>query len=274
MNALTDIAVSMNLLAQTQAQGDEVRAVSVFDQIQSGGVIGFVIIALSFAAVALIVVHIVRIREQALAPQVVVDELERLLSKGQVDQAIEACKARENSCFLSHVMAAGLSRYRRSPFGALELKGALEEAGNEQVARLYRSTDALAVIAGIAPMLGLLGTVLDLTGAFSTISQTEGFARPDQLAGDISLALVTTILGLVVAIPVTAVVAFFRNRIDALAGSVAAIIDDLASHLENQSSSMGPSARPAPNPRSQSKEPLINRPISPTPRTPTPTNRP
>ena len=129
-------------------------------------------------------------------------------------------------------------------------------------------------------MLGLLGTVLGLTGAFSTISQTEGFARPDQLAGDISLALVTTILGLVVAIPVTAIVAFFRNRIDTLASSIAATIDDLASHLEDQAPGISPpprsagaAAAPAPTPGGtrQSIDPPIKRPASPTPRSPQPT---
>ncbi len=223
------------LLAQTEVDAGPGGA-SLFDRINSGGLIGYIIIALSFVAVAFIVVHIVRIRLNALAPQYFIDELDDLLSKGSADRALAACEDPQNSCFLASVMAAGLSRYQRSPFGALELKGALEESGQEQIAKLYRSTDALALIAQISPMLGLLGTVVGLTGAFLTISQTEGFARPDQLAGDISLALITTILGLAVAIPVTAVVAFFRNRIDSLAGEVAAIVDDLAGHLEEGAS--------------------------------------
>ncbi len=219
-------------LAQQPIDAGVRRAMSFFDLLQAGGLIGYIIVSLSFVSVALIVVHLVRIRESALAPQIVVDDLDRLLARGEVDKALAACALPENTCFLSKVMGAGLSRYRRSPFGALELKGALEAAGQEQIATLYRSTDALALIAGIAPMLGLLGTVVGLNGAFATISSTEGFARPDQLAGDVSLALVTTIMGLVVAIPITAVVTYFRNRIDALAGDVAAVIDTLAAHLE------------------------------------------
>jgi biopolymer transport protein ExbB len=227
------------LLAQQAPVPARAGGMSFFDLIQAGGLIGYIIMFLSFIAVALIVVHVVRIRESALAPQIVIDDLDRLLSKGEVDKALAACELPENACFLSRVMGAGLSRYRRSPFGALELKGSLEEAGQEQIARLYRSTDALALIAGIAPMLGLLGTVVGLNGAFATISATEGFARPDQLAGDVSLALVTTIQGLVVAIPLTAVVAYFRNRIDGLAADVAAIVDDLASHLESGATGVG-----------------------------------
>lgn len=222
-----------------QQASPEKTPLTLLDFINAGGTIGYIIIALSFAAVVMIVLHLARIREGALAPQATVDELDALLSKGDVDGALAACERPENLCFLATVMSAGLSRYRRSPFGALELKGALEEAGQDQVSRLYRSTDGLALIAGVSPMLGLLGTVVGLNGAFSTIAQTEGFARPDQLAGDVSLALVTTIQGLVVAIPLTAVVTYFRNRIDTLASDVASIIDDLAVHLE----ASAPSAR-------------------------------
>jgi len=255
---MTNLAHSLAAaLAQAPLESGVRRSMSLLERVHSGGVIGYVIILLSFVAVALIVVHLVRIREQALAPHAIVDELDRMLRKGDVDGALAACRLPDNQCFLTSVLGAGLSRYRRSPFGALELKGALEEAGQEQIARLYRSTDALALIAGVAPMLGLLGTVVGLTGAFSTIAGTEGFARPDQLAGDISLALVTTILGLTLAIPLTAVVTYFRNRIDSLAGAVASIVDELAAHVEQP-------AQPAPPPAPQSR-PVPTQAASPAP---------
>lgn len=226
------LSMVMGVIPSVVGQASAKRPLTLLDLLSAGGWIGYIIVGLSFAAVVLVFMHLVRIRHGALAPQAVVDELDSLLSRGDVDGALSACDRPENACFLSHVMASGLSRYRRSPFGALELKAALEEAGQDRLSRLYRSTDGLALIATVAPMLGLLGTVVGLNGAFSTISATEGFARPDQLAGDVSLALVTTIQGLAVAIPVTAVVAYFRNRIDSLASDVAAVIDDLALHLE------------------------------------------
>ncbi len=220
------------------------RGMSLLDFIQAGGLVGYIIILLSAGAVALGVMQALEVREQSLAPAKVVDDLHNLLGRRQVGQAAEYCEKPENGCFLTNVIGAGLSRYRRSAFGALELKGALEEAGQEQVARLYRKTDGLALIAGIAPMLGLLGTVIGLYGAFGTISDAGGFARPDQIARDVSLALVTTILGLVVAIPVSAAVTYFRNRIDAVASTIAAIVDDLAAHLEDRSTGdAGRSAR-------------------------------
>jgi len=205
---------------------------SLIDLIMAGGAIGFVIMLLSLVAMALAIFHIFQIREAALAPQGIVDELHRLLTKHNVDGAIAYCDEPENHTFLASVMSAGLLRYKRSPFGSLELKSALEDAGRDQIAKLYRSTDGMALVATIAPMLGLLGTVVGINGAFSTISTAEGVGRSDALAGDISLALVTTIMGLILAIPTTAAVTYFRNRIDSLACDVATIVDDLALHLE------------------------------------------
>ena len=103
----------------------------------------------------------------------------------------------------------------------------------------------LGLIAAIAPMLGLLGTVVGMVGAFDTISASEGFARPDQLAGDISKALVTTLMGLTLAIPATAALTYFRNRIDALTGDVADIVEQLAAHLEHEPAPAGAPARRA-----------------------------
>ncbi|MEC9372837.1 MAG: MotA/TolQ/ExbB proton channel family protein [Planctomycetota bacterium] len=221
--------ITGHLLAQDSA-GE--GGVSVLEMIAAGGAIGYVIILLSVGALALVVRHMLQIRESSLAPADAVDAIHDSLAKGDVAGAIRYCDDEDNDSFLTRVVGAGLKRMRRSPFGALELKGAMEEAGQEQVARLYRSTDGLGLIAAIAPMLGLLGTVVGMVGAFDTISSAAGFARPDQLAGDISQALVTTLMGLTLAIPCMAAFTFFRNRIDALATSVAAIIEELTTHLD------------------------------------------
>ncbi len=221
---------------------DAAGGLTALDFLQAGGIIGYLIVALSLVAVALAIVHMVRLRHDALAPDAVVEDLRDLLAKRRVDEAIAYAEEPQNSCFLTNVMRSGLLRFKRSPFGALELKSALEEAGQEQVARLSRSTDALALVASIAPMLGLLGTVVGINGAFATISGSQGFSRPDQLAGDISLALVTTIMGLVLAIPATSAVTYFRNRIEKLAADIAVIVDELAIYLESPTQAGTPQA--------------------------------
>lgn len=253
-----------HLFAQSPT-GEPARQ-SLLGFLSAGGTVGLVIVLLSFGAVALLVLHAIRIRSTALAPQYALDDLGDLLKARRIDEAIAYCREPENACLLTEVMDAGLTRYRRSPFGALELKAALEEAGQSQVARLSRSLDALALIAAIAPMLGLLGTVVGINGAFGTISTAEGFARPDQLAGDISLALVTTIMGLTLAIPTTAAVTYFRNRIEKIAADIAAKVDDLALYVESpapRSGGGGQSASGVPAPTGSAAPPVQTRPATP-----------
>ncbi len=226
--------------APTIAQSAPDPGMSILQLISAGGTIAYIIIALSIAALALGVMHVVQLRQTALAPPEILDELDDALERGDIDGAIKFCDDDDNDCFLTRVVSAGLTRCRRSMFGWLELKGALEEAGQEQVARLYRSTDGLGLIAAIAPMLGLLGTVVGMVGAFDTISSSQGFARPDQLAGDISKALVTTLMGLSLAIPATAAFTFFRNRIDALSSELGSSIEELVSRLDHSEGADAP----------------------------------
>ena len=220
---------------------------SLLDHVLSGGPIGFAIILLSFVAVVLIIAHLVQVRATKLAPPEAVESMDRLLRAGDIDGAMAYCQDPENACYLTRVFGAALVRCSRSPFGFLELRSALEESGQEQTSRLTRSTDAIGLIASVAPMLGLLGTVVGMVGAFETISLTEGVARPDELAGSISVALITTVLGLLVAIPTTAVYTFFRNRIETLVTQVAQVTEELSAHLEQTpGSSPTPARKPAP----------------------------
>ena len=96
----------------------------------------------------------------------------------------------------------------------------------------------------IAPMLGLLGTVVGMVGAFDTISVTEGPVRPDSLAGNISEALITTVLGLIVAIPCTAIYTWLRSRIDHHASEVGDIIEQLVAHVQADAGGGAPAPAP------------------------------
>lgn len=220
----------------TLAQADS-GGKSILQHIASGGPIGLIIILLSFAAVALVVMHSIQIRLDKLAPAEQFDKLRDLLTKRELDNARTYCDSESHDSFLTRVIGAALTRCARSPFGLLEFRGALEESGRDQVARLYRSTEGLSLIVTVAPMLGLLGTVLGMVGAFNTLgSSSGGFAKPDELASSIAVALITTVLGLVVAIPVSAALVFFRNRIDSVTSEVAVMTEELLGLVESHQS--------------------------------------
>ncbi|MGD1916849.1 MAG: MotA/TolQ/ExbB proton channel family protein [Phycisphaerales bacterium] len=220
---------------------------TLLQHILSGGPVGIVIILLSFTAVLMAVWLAAEIRLTRIAPPRVVEGLDRLLAANDVRGALAFCQAEENRCLLAGMFASALTRCLRSPFGLLELRSALEEAGQERFAKLQRKTDPMGLIAAVAPMLGLLGTVVGLVGAFETLSVSEG-VRPEALASSISVALITTVLGLIVAIPSTALHSFFRNRVDSLAQDTAELTEELAARIQASKPAGGQAPSPAGRP--------------------------
>jgi biopolymer transport protein ExbB len=189
---------------------------TLLDSVWDGGFVGLCIIILSMVSVGFIVEHLLTIRKSVLMPEHVIDELDELVAGGKIDEAIEACQTPDNQSLFANVVLAGLERYKGSEFGFAEYKAAVEEAGEDQTGYLYRKTEVLGVIGSISPMLGLMGTVLGMIRSFNTIAASGGMARPDELAGGIGQALVTTLMGLIVAIPTMIAFSYFRNRIDSL----------------------------------------------------------
>ncbi|MFG0245244.1 MAG: MotA/TolQ/ExbB proton channel family protein [Phycisphaerales bacterium JB052] len=205
---------------------------SLLQYILKGGPIGMIIILISLVAIGMIGAQLFRIRRDRLAPPELFADLRSLLGDGNIDGAIKRSNDEPGSCYLARVVGTGLTRASRSAFGMLELRSSVEEVGQLEVDRLYRLTDGIGLIASVAPMLGLLGTVVGMVGAFDAITLSDGPARPDELAGSISQALITTVLGLIVAIPCTAMYTFLRNRIDHLTTEIDEQIEEIISPLE------------------------------------------
>lgn len=179
----------------------------------SGGIVGIIMIvillALSVTAAYLIFDHLISIRRSDLMPEGLADHVRQCLISGDVPSAQAACNERPS--FLSFVLMHGISELE---FGWNSVEKSLEDALAEQSARLFRKIEYLSVIGNIAPMVGLLGTVIGMIVAFQNVASTQGTASAPQLAEGIYQALVTTVGGLIVAIPSIGAFAIFRNRID------------------------------------------------------------
>lgn len=196
-----------------------------------GLVIVGIILLLSMVSTYFIFVHATTITRKRLMPAQVMSDLETMLKEGEINRAITYCHDQENYSMVTEVILAGLQRYKSSEFGFAEYRSAVEEAGEDQIGRLYRKTEVLNVIGSIAPMLGLTGTVLGMIEAFNTIASREGMARPEELAGGIGQALITTLLGLVVAIPTMVAFSFFRNKIDSIVSEAGKRVERIMSPL-------------------------------------------
>ncbi len=200
------------------------KEVSLWSTIKAGGIIGLLVILMSLVSVALIVEHFFSIRRDRILPITLEQALEEQLNTKQYDQARLICD--EDSSFLSKVVGAGLGQMG-GMFGFFDMQTAMQEVSEREVSRLYRKLDYLAFIAATAPMLGLLGTVTGMIRSFNTIAVTEGAAKPSDLASGISEALVTTCMGLIVAIPAMFFVSQFRNRIDGYVAEAEVVVEKL-----------------------------------------------
>lgn len=224
----------ITLIAQAATPGAEPSAPdadtsrTLLDYIHDGGTVSYILVVVSVVALALLIRNLLALRVSLLAPPFVFDELMRFARQRDVQGALAFCEARENQSLLSSVVGGGLERAASSPLGLMELREGMEQAGRHEVDGLHRMNDGVGIIAAVGPMLGLLGTVIGMIGAFGAISELQGAARSSELAKFMSMALVCTAEGLTIAIPCTIAFALFRRRIDRLAGAAAQDAEEIA----------------------------------------------
>ena len=216
------------LLTSPSAFAAEGGDVNVMDAIASAGMIGYLIIGMSMVGGALIIEHFTSIKREKLAPPELIDEVEELFGEANYQEALELCEAEPT--FFTNVVAAGIRKLGTN-FQAIEKS--VEEMEDAESVKLHQKIGWLSLIAGIGPMMGLFGTVTGMVGAFATIGNSKGGVEPSEFAADISMALMTTVLGLTVAIPTQAFYAFFRNRVTMVTLETGAIVEDLFERFRN-----------------------------------------
>ena len=215
---LITLDIQMTLLAETAVANDS--PTGFFGILLSGGLVGILILlvlaGLSITAAYLLFDQVMTLRRKEVLPDGISDTVRQALLTGRPAEADAAC--RRVPSVLSVVLLSGLSEFE---FGWREVEKAVEDSLAQQSARLMRRIEYLSVIGNIAPMVGLLGTVTGMIFAFQQVAATRGAAGAGDLAEGIYQALVTTVCGLVVAIPSLAIYAVCRNRVDSLIAEVA-----------------------------------------------------
>ena len=177
-----------------------------------GGPLMWVLAGLSVIAGAIVLYLLFAQRRGALAPRTLVSDVFSKLQAGDHGAARRLCDRRP--CAFSSLVLAALDSVRTTPAGQRpSVSQAVETAGAHAAERLQASVDWLADIAAIAPLVGLLGTVLGMFQAFGGIAgDLAANARPVVLAQGVSQAIVTTVFGLVISIPCLAFHAMLRRR--------------------------------------------------------------
>ena len=225
------IAQDEEALVDDGAAGDEEGTSYLTFLFQALGIkYVIVFLLLSFGLVALLVMCFMQFRTSVLMPPRLSEQFEQHLENKEFQQAYELAK--NDDSYLGRVLAAGMSKLQSGYPAAVE---AMQGAENEQAMALEHKISFVSLIGALAPMFGLLGTVDGMVAAFMKIAQSTTTPKPNELAQGISQALVTTLIGLWLAIPAIACYALFKNWLQRFNMDV----DDESMRLMSRFQSMG-----------------------------------
>jgi len=194
----------------------------------AGGPVLFILLALGVAAVAIFATRLMALRRAHIDYADFVRGVANVLSQDNADEALAICD--DTPVPVARVVAAAVRHRSASPRA---LRAAVDAAGRAETGRFGRRLAALAVIAQIAPLLGLFGTILGMIRTVLALSSAGPIVRAD-LEGGLLQALVATAAGLVVAIPAHVMYAMLRSRVDRLVVEIEAAAGEMLAMLAEQ----------------------------------------
>jgi biopolymer transport protein ExbB len=196
--------------------------------LQAGGWTMLVLGLVSVLALALIVYDFLTIKIEKLAPNEFSESLVQKLESNDPHGARQLCEKESN--IISAIALAGLDRRTK---GKTIMREAMENKARKEIGKLWQNLSYLGDIATIAPLLGLLGTVLGMIEAFNVISFAGSNLKPIMLVGGISKSLVCTAAGLVIAIPCMSCYSYFRGKVQYISDQVEAYSSDIMRLIED-----------------------------------------
>lgn len=205
---------------------------NLFSIFLKGGIIMWPILLCSVLGVAVVIDRYIVLRKAKINVPAFMVRMRGLIKKKDISGAISFC-IEENSP-VANIIKKGLKKYK---LGHERVKEAIENAGAQEVNKLEKGLSVLATVAGIAPLLGFLGTVTGMISAFMRIQDLAGAANPSDLASGIWEALVTTAFGLIVGIPALAFYNYFLNKVKKLVGDMETVANDVVDIIQDTSTS-------------------------------------
>lgn len=209
--------IPLALFAQDSEEATDTTK-TVLDYYMAGGPMMHVLLLGSVATVGLVVYCFIAISPGKMVPKRLVDSINRTMADRDIQNAYSLCE--ENPCSFTKCLSGALLKvnFDRDLANKASMMDAAEDSLDQEETRQMNWVNYLNTAATLAPMLGLLGTVMGMIQAFGKL--TAGQTEPSELAGGIETAMVTTAGGLLVGIPAMFFYFFFRNR---LAGIMAQI---------------------------------------------------
>jgi biopolymer transport protein ExbB len=230
LNSL-DRAAAMDRAGANSNAATPKTGIDFFTLLKKGGVFMIPIGVVSLLVVTIVFDRLIGLRRGKIVPVRLVKDLSQLSRRGDLNPKEVFSICGESSSSLSKVVRTMVTRAGRP---LPEIQSAVQEATQREVDRAYGNVRWLNLAAGIAPLLGLLGTVWGLIRAFHDTTQlTAGQNRADFLAVGIYEALVTTLAGLIVAIPAAVASHYFEGKVTRLFGTLEELTSSLLPKLEH-----------------------------------------
>lgn len=216
-------------------EGGDITEISAWALIKKGGWLMVPIGLCSLITLAYAAERFINLRTSRIMPADLTGKLEEKLRGKDFAGALAVC--RESNCALARIIQAGL---REMKYDWARVEKAIEDTGAREIAVMRQNVRPLKVVSEIAPLLGLLGTIQGMMGAFQKVSSMGVGRKTEAFAGDIFLALVTTAAGLTVAIPALFLFYYFVGRIEkhvlAMDASSADLLQNVRDELEDTAS--------------------------------------
>jgi len=200
---------------------------SLLDVVLKGGWVMLFIFISSIITIAIIVDRLWALKKSRSNVPAFLVKIRTLLKKNDINGAVNVCL--EDKTPTSNIVKKGLKKIQ---FGHERVKEAIETAGRQEINKLEKGLSVLATIAGVAPLLGFLGTVTGMISAFMRIEDLQGAANPSDLAGGIWEALITTAFGLAVGIIAYSFYNYLVNSINKFVLDIEIVSNDVVDIIE------------------------------------------
>ena len=222
--AILILMLTSTRIASVDAAGQTAVHKSFFQQfiIAGGPIVWFILLPMSLITVYLAAEYSLTIRRKKLLPAGTADQILTAIRKSNPNPL--KADFTKNDDMLSIAITRTLTQGKGDWF---RMRSVVAESLQDQAWQLMRKIEWINLIGNVSPMVGLFGTVFGMIKMFDAIVYAGGQPQPAQLAGGISVALVTTFWGLFIAIPAITIYGIFRNRIETLVSDAVVEAEDI-----------------------------------------------
>ncbi len=182
-----------------------------------GNVVWWLLLGLSFVALAILFEGLFAVRRARIAPPATAEALAHSVKSRAFVDALRLAEDPAHDSILARVVTAGVRRATDNPnVTAAEIRSSCQEEGEGLTGGLYRRVEALRTLGAVAPLVGVLGTALSFGASLGRVANAGNSARAAEIAAAAGPALSTTVLGLLVSVPCLIAASLLRTRLDTL----------------------------------------------------------